>query len=420
MKIKVGVIGLGYVGLPLVLLLTKKKINTLGFDLDEKKISKLKKNISYISDAKNSDLHSINKKQLYCMKDIQNIKYCDYIVFCLPTPLKNNAPDLSYINNAFNNCYDFLRKNQTIILESTVYPGATEEIFVKKLNKKFVIGENFFLCFSPERIDPGNQKFKNKNYKNITKLISGYTNNCTNNIKKLYSKIFKKIFICQNIKIAETAKLFENSFRSVNIGLSNEFKMLCHKLKINIFSVLDAAETKPFGFKRFDPGPGVGGHCIPIDPLFVKWIGKKNNFNTHFITLSNKTNNKVTTWTINKILDIYKKNNFKYGRKILFLGATYKKNVNDLRESVSIKIFNYFLKKKIPFDFYDPYVNKIKLKQKSIKSISNLKKIKKYCLTVLLVDHDLFDLEIIYKKSNTLIDTRGKFNTTNGKKLINL
>ena len=194
--------------------------------------------------------------------------------------------------------------------------------------------------------------------------------------------------------------------------------MLCDKLKINIFSVLNAAETKPFGFTRFNPGPGVGGHCIPIDPLFIKWIAKKNNFNTQFITLSNKTNIKVTTWTINKIMKIYKKNFLERKRKILFLGATYKKNVNDIRESPSIQIFNYFFEKKIPFDYYDPFVKKINLKKGLLKSIKSLKELKEYSMTVLLVDHDIFDLKNIYQKSHMIIDTRGKFNKEFDKKII--
>ena len=419
MSIKVGVIGLGYVGLPLLCSLTKNKINTYGFDIDTKKINKLKKNISYISDLKNSDLINLNKKKLFTMKNIKEIKYCDYIIFCLPTPITNKkAPDVSYIKDAFKNCFSFLRKNQTVILESTVYPGATEDIFIKKIKKKFLIGENFFLCFSPERIDPGNQKYKNKKYENVTKLVSGYTKHCTKKITFLYNKIFKKIFICENIKIAETAKLFENSFRSVNIGLSNEFKMLCNKLKINIFSVLDAAETKPFGFTRFDPGPGVGGHCIPVDPLFISWIGKKNNYDTKFINLSNKVNNQVTTWVSKKILQTYQKIQPRHSGKVLFLGATYKKNINDTRESSSLKIFDYFMHNKIAFDYYDPYVNEVKIKKRSIKSISNLKKIEDYSLVVLLVDHDLFDLEFIYRKSFAIIDTRGRFINKKYKKVI--
>ena len=422
MNIKVGIIGLGYVGLPLLHSLTKKKINTYGFDIDKKKISNLKKNISYISDLKKSDLVTINKKKLFSIKDIKQIKYCDYIIFCLPTPIKKkeNAPDLSYIKNAFESCFKFLRKNQTIILESTVYPGATEDIFIKKLKKKFLIGENFFLCFSPERIDPGNQKFKYKKYENVTKLISGYSNYCIKKISFLYNKVFKKTFICENIKIAETAKLFENSFRSVNIGLSNEFKMLCSKLNINLFSVLDAAETKPFGFKRFDPGPGVGGHCIPIDPLFVSWIGKKNNFNTQFINLSHKVNNQITIWTSKKILQTYKKIQLRHSGKVLFLGAAYKKNVNDSRESPALKIFDYFIQNKIPFNYYDPYIKEVKIKKKLIKSIDNLKKIENYSLVVLLVDHNVFNLELIFRKSFAIVDTRGKFNNKKNKKVVSL
>ena len=421
MKKIIGVIGLGYVGLPLLYLLTKNNYIVYGFDSDLEKISKLKKSISYISDLKNKQIKSLNKKYLFTMENIKLIENCDYIIFCLPTPLRKKIPDMSFVDQAFNSCYEHLRENQTIILESTVYPGATEEIFVKKLLKKFVIGKNFFLCYSPERIDPGNSQYKSRKYAKITKLISGHTEKCEKKITELYKIIFKKIYLCETIKIAETSKLFENSFRSVNIGLSNEFKMLCNKLRINIFSVLNAAETKPFGFTRFDPGPGVGGHCIPIDPLFISWIGNKNNFNTGFINYSHKINKKITSWVINKIERIYNSKKKTKKTKILFIGITYKKNVNDTRESPSLKIVESFDKKNILLDYYDPYVSKIRVNNKFLISIKNLNNINKYLFTVLLVDHQSINLKKVYKNSKLIIDTRGKFfNINSDKKVVSL
>ena len=279
---------------------------------------------------------------------------------------EKNCPDMSHIENCFNQIYKYLRKNQTIILESSVYTGATKDIFEKKINKKFKLGKNFFLCYSPERIDPGKEKNDQKTaYKNITKLISGHSNKCLEKIRFLYSKVFKSTYACDSIEIAETAKLLENIYRSVNIGLVNEMKILAHKLNLNIHKVIDAAASKPFGFTEFSPGPGVGGHCIPIDPIVMSWLAKKNKSETKFINLSAQTNKNVTFWIIKKILQKLKKID-----KILVLGLTYKKDINDLRESPSFKIFKTLILKKYNINYKDPYIKNIKVNTKSI--IQNL------------------------------------------------
>ena len=300
-KKKIGIIGLGYVGLPLYLLISKK-YETFGFDLNEEKIDLLKKNKSYISDISNNELKRLKKQNILSMDKIKSISKCDYIIFCLPTPLKNNAPDMTFIISAFNRMFKHLKKNQTIILESTVFTGATSEIFVKKLNKKFKIGRNFYLGYSPERIDPGKDAINQKlEYKNITKLVSGYSEKCKTKIIDLYKNIFSNIYSCKSIEVAETAKIFENIFRAVNIALVNEMKMITNKLKLNIHDVVDAAASKPFGFRRFIPGPGVGGHCIPVDPIFMSWLAKRKKQETKFINLSTVINHNVTSWTLKKI-----------------------------------------------------------------------------------------------------------------------
>jgi UDP-N-acetyl-D-glucosamine dehydrogenase len=414
----VGIIGLGYVGLPLLIELRRKKFNTFGFDKDSNKIKSLRKKKSPISDVLDKDLNIFSKKNFCSSDEYYKISLCDYIIFCLPTPFSNKKPDMSFICDALKGCYNYLRENQTIILESTVYPGATEKIFVQKLSKKFILGKNFYLCFSPERIDPGRTKNKFKVFSQIDKLISGYTKNCLERVDGLYSKIFKRVHKCESIKIAEMSKLYENSFRSVNIALANEFKMMADKMNINIFSVLNAASTKPFGFTRFNPGPGVGGHCIPIDPLFLKWISKKYNFKTGFIDHSHNINLKVTKWVINKISKNLLLMNSK---KILFLGATYKKDVNDVRESPALKIINNFKKNKsFKVDYYDPYINKINIFDKKINSIKNLDKISSYDVVILLVDHSSLNFKKIHSNSKFIIDTRGIFYNFFSKKVLSI
>ncbi len=413
-KLKVGIIGLGYVGLPLLLLINKK-FNVFGFDKDVNKVNLLKKKKSYISDVKNSELKKISSDIFYSTSDYNKISLCDYIIICLPTPLKKNCPDMSYIENCFSEIYKYLKKHQTIILESSVYTGATKNIFEKKLNKKFKLGKNFYLCYSPERIDPGQNKNDQKTaYENITKLISGYTNKCLKKISSFYGSVFKSIYECDTIEIAETAKLLENIYRSVNIGLANEMKMLTHKLNINIHKVIDAAGSKPFGFRKFSPGPGVGGHCIPIDPIFMSWLAKKNNKDSKFINLSVQANKKVTDWTIKNILQRLKKRD-----KILLLGLTYKKDINDMRESPSLKIFKSLILKKYNISYKDPYINNIKINSKTYSSISPIN-YNKFDAILLLTDHADFDYKKILKQGKLIFDTRGKYKKSNSSKIIHL
>ncbi len=413
-KINVGVIGLGYVGLPLLLLINKK-FNVFGFDKDNHKINMLKKKLSYISDVKNNELKKLDPNIFCYGSEYHKLSLCDYVIICLPTPLKKNIPDMSYIENCFSEIYNNLKKNQTIILESSVYTGATKKIFEKKINKKFKIGKNFFLCYSPERIDPGQDKFNEKTkYVNITKLISGHSKKCLAKIRFLYKSVFKTIYECNSIEVAETAKLLENIYRSVNIGLVNEMKIISHKLNLNIHKVIDAAGSKPFGFRKFSPGPGVGGHCIPIDPVFMSWLAKKNNSESKFINLSVQANKRVTDWTIKNIIQRLKKKS-----KIILLGLTYKKDVNDMRESPSLKIFKSLILKKYNVKYYDPYVKNVKINNKFYSSIS-VKDYSKFDNILLLTDHSNFKYNKILKEGKSIIDTRGRYKSSNSPKVIHL
>ena len=413
-KLNVGIIGLGYVGLPLLLLINKK-FNVFGFDKDIDRINLLKKGISYNSDIKNSELKRLRSNTFYSNINYNKISICDYIIICLPSPLKKNCPDMSHIENCFTEIYKYLRKNQTIILESSVYTGATKDIFEKKINKKFKLGKNFFLCYSPERIDPGKRNIENQTaYKNITKLISGHSNKCLKKIKFLYGQVFNSIYECDSLEIAETAKLLENIYRSVNIGLVNEMKILTHKLNLNIHKIIDAAASKPFGFTKFLPGPGVGGHCIPIDPIFMSWLAKKNKSETKFINLSVRANKNVTYWITKNILQRLKKTD-----KILVLGLTYKKDINDLRESPSLKILKKLIVKKYNINYKDPYIKNINVNGKIYYSTST-NNYNKFDAILLLTDHSDFNYKKILKEGKLIFDTRGKYKKFNSSKISHL
>jgi len=422
-KISVGVIGLGYVGLPMLHLLSQKKINCYGFDIDEHKIRNIKKNISYISDLTNTNLKIINKNKIFSMREIENINKVDYIIFCLPTPLnKQKAPDMSIIKNAFNSVKKHLRKNQTIILESTVYPGATKDIFYNHLSKKFSVGKNFYLCYSSERISPG--QINKKEYKfflhNTTKVVSGFNRQSEKNINYLYKKIFKKLYLAKSLEIAEMSKLLENSYRSVNIGLVNELKIICNKLNLNIHEVLETSKTKPFGFSAFYPGPGVGGHCIPIDPVFINWIAKKNGTKANFIDLARKTNIGISDWVINEIIKREKKiKDKKTVKRILIIGMAYKKDVNDIRESPSIKIYKKLTNYNNLIDFHDDKVKQVKLNKKIIFS-KPLNHCSKYDYVILCTAHSNLNKKKLLKFSKKIFDTRGAFAEKNYKKVIQL
>ena len=319
-KAIIGIIGLGYVGIPLLKNFLKKNFKLIGIDQSLKKINLLKKAINPINNKK----EIFYKKKPFFSTNYKYLKNADIIIICLPTPLNNDkSPDMSYINQCRKNLFKFLRPNQLLILESTTYPGTTNELFYEKLNKKFKFGENFFLGYSPEREDPGNQVFK---LSNTVKLISGKTNNCLKLTYTLYKKVVKKLHKVESLETAEMTKLFENVFRSVNIGLVNEMKIVCDKMNLDINQIINAAKTKKFGFMPFYPGPGLGGHCIPIDPHILTWKAKKYGVQTKFINLSAKINSKMPNFVLKKLLDDIKKNYKKVNKiKVFILGAAYKK-----------------------------------------------------------------------------------------------
>ncbi len=414
-KALIGVFGLGYIGLPRCIQFARKGFKVIGFDIDLKKIKLLKSKKSYLTTIEDKQLNLINKN-LNVTNDFSYAKKLDIIIFCLPTPLKKNRPDLSYIKITLQKIKKYLQKDQLFILESTSYPGTTEEEILEPLKKKFKIGKNFYISFSPERDDPGR---KINTYK-VPRIVSGFTNKCKNLSRSLYKNIFKTIVDVETIKIAEMAKIYENVYRAVNIGLVNELKKIAYKMNIDVHKVIEAAKTKPYGFSAFYPGPGLGGHCIPIDPFYLSWKAKQHGIKTEFIELSGKINKSMPNWVVSILSKNLNKAKFRNKTKVLVLGVTYKNNINDTRESPGLKIIDILLKKNFSVSYSDPFVSSLGKyrdynfsKMKSVKLNKN--NLKKFSAVVLVTDHDKFNKKLILENANLVIDTRNFFKENNQK-----
>ena len=418
-KFQVGIIGLGYVGLPLAIRFLNAKINVIGFETDSDKNNLIQNGICYIENKKFKNDKYFRAFRKNVTSDYSKLSSVDIIIVCLPTPLtKSNKPDISILKKCANKISRYLKENQMFILESTVYPGATIEIY-KILNKykKYKLGYNFFLSFSPERENPGDKLFS---YKYTPKVVSGYSPICLKIAFNIYKLIARKVFLAKSINVAEMSKLLENTFRSVNIGLVNEFKIISNKLKINIWDVIEAAKTKNFGFRAFHPGPGVGGHCIPIDPLYLSWILEKKNINTNLIKTSSKLNSSMPDWVTKKLFAYLKKNKNK-SNKITVFGLSYKKNTKDMRGSPAMEIIKKLIKKKYRIKFYDPLIKKVNYENKyfsknsiSLKSAYNLKK----DITIIATDHSNINYKKIFKTSKIIFDTRGVYKKYVSDKLV--
>ncbi|MCD6579316.1 nucleotide sugar dehydrogenase [bacterium] len=403
----VGVIGLGYVGLPLLSAFSKNGIKTIGFDVDERKTISLKKGVSYIQDVKNSDIKKI-KGLFKATNKIKDLNEADAILICVPTPLrKTKDPDISYIIKALETIQKLNYKGKLIVLESTTYPGTTEEILLPELENggKYKVGKDFFLAFSPERVDPGN---KNYNIENTTKVVGGVTKKCTDLTAKLYSLAIEKVYPVSSTRVAESVKLLENIYRSVNIGLINEMAQLCHRMGIDIWEIVNAAATKPYGFMPFYPGPGLGGHCIPLDPFYMSWKAKSYDFNTKFIELAGDVNGQMPYFVVELAYDIL--NKYKKainGSNVLILGVAYKKNIDDLRESPAIDVMRILEEKGAKISYHDPYVASMKLGERVIKSKQLTPKLLKSTdIAILITDHTNIDYKKILDNKVPVLDTR--------------
>ena len=413
---KIGIIGLGYVGLPLSIRFSQENFKVVGFDIDKEKVEILNSGNSYIKHIKEDDISAMSNNGFSASTDFSQISNIDVIIICVPTPLGvHNEPDLSYIYGTLENIKPYLKENQLIILESTTYPGTTEEILVPFINsiqnQKFTLGVNFFLGYSPEREDPGN---KNYTTQTIPKVVSGVTQNCLELTKELYDQIIDRTVLVSSPKVAEMTKIMENIYRAVNIGLVNELKMVADKMDIDIYEVINAAATKPFGFTPYYPGPGLGGHCIPIDPYYLTWKAREIGMNTRFIELAGEINTLMPHYVVEKVGEaLNSASKAIKGSKILVLGLAYKKNVDDTRESPSLRMMELLMKKGADVQYSDPYLPLAPKTRKfnfDLKSVELTKKnIEAFDLVLLSTDHDAFNYDFINKEARIIVDTRGVF-----------
>ena len=405
---EIGIIGLGYVGLPLAVEFAKAGFKVSGFDTDKQKTSQIKKGISYILDVPSEDIKDlISTGRLSATTDKDLLNKMDVIIICVPTPLrKTKEPDISYILSATDDIANNLRRGQLIILESTTYPGTTEEIILTKLGADSLkVGKDFFLAFSPERVDPGNAKYKTKD---IPKVVGGVTETCTELTKHLYSQIIKEVISVSSTRSAEMVKLLENTYRIVNIGLINEITLLCNKMGVSVWEIIDAAKTKPFGFMPFYPGPGVGGHCISTDPHYLSWKARTYGFETRFIELAEETNSYMPHYVVDKItggLNTRKK--ALKGSKILIVGVTYKKDINDMRESPALAITNSLIEKEAKVQYHDPLVPNFKIDGLELSSVALTKEnIASSDCVAIITNHSSIDYRLIVDNAILIVDTR--------------
>lgn len=406
-KANVAVIGLGYVGLPLAISFAQKGFKIFGIDTNEKRIERLKQGQSYITDVKNKDFASLVRKGILNVStDFSRLQEADVVIICVPTPIKRKyTPDISYMVSAVRSIAKYLHPGMLIILESTTYPGTTEELIQVELEKSGLkAGQDFFLAFSPERIDPGNKNF---DVTRIPKVVGGITETCTQLTALMYGQAIKHIHRVSSAKAAEMTKLLENSFRIVNIGWINEIAQACHKMNIDVWEVIEAAKTKPFGFMPFYPGLGVGGHCIPEDPLYLYWKAKRYGINSKFIKLAADTNAHMPNYVVHRLESFLKKPLSR--SRILVVGVTYKKDVKDLRKSPAIRLVE-LLKSHSTVDYYDPLVPFLKIGGIDLKSVVfQPKVIKSYDCVVIAVDHSAIDYDAIRKNASRIFDVRNVY-----------
>ncbi len=418
-KAIIGIFGLGYVGLPLTIMFVNAGFKVIGFDTNKNKVEVLNSGKSYINDIDDADIKKIKKNNFFATDNFSDATKIDIIIICVPTPLNDHRePNLEYVKNTLSKLSPYLRSEQLLSLESTTYPGTTREIVlpvIESVNLK--IGYNFFVIYSPERIDPGNKFFKTQQ---IPKIVGGITDQCCEIGHALYEQSVQSVIKVSSTETAEMTKLLENIYRSVNIGLVNEMKIICDAMKIDIHEVIKAASTKPFGFTPFVPGPGLGGHCIPIDPFYLTWKAKEYGLNSRFIELAGEVNTKMPHWVIQKISDTL--NNMGKsikGSKILILGIAYKKNIDDMRESPAVVIMDILSKKGAKINYSDPHILKFpKIRKYSFNLDSVIltpKKLEDFDIIILTTDHDSFDYELILKHGKVIVDTRGVFENKNVK-----
>jgi len=406
---QIGVIGLGYVGLPLAMEFVRAGFHVTGIDVDQEKVKKLNRGENYIQDIKDESVkNAVEMNQLSATSDFSVIQNLDAIFICVPTPLnKQKNPDISFINQVMENMKDFIHHDMLIVLESTSYPGTTRELILPEMESKGLrVGHEFYLCFSPERVDPGNEKYKTAN---TPKILGGITPKCGEMGEFLYETIVEQVVKVSSPETAEMVKLLENTFRAINIGLANEVAIMCEKLGIDVWEVIDAAATKPFGFMKFTPGPGLGGHCIPIDPHYLSWKLKTLDYNARFIELASEMNTSMPFHIVDLVREGLNRNGKGiFGSQIIVIGVAYKKNVDDVRESPALDIMKLLDNDGAELSFYDPYVSFVRLNGNRMMGIETLTKetLNNSDAIVIMTDHDQIDFQFVEENSDLIIDSR--------------
>ena len=400
-KYQLGVVGLGYVGLPLAVEASLQGLNVVGYDINSERVDNINNGLSPIEDISNEQLSSA-LKNFHPTTNSKELSECRNVVISVPTPLTDYQPDLSYVIDAAKTVGENLVSNQVVILESTTYPGTTIEVLIPNLEKRsgLIAGKDFFVGYSPERIDPGNKIWK---FKNTPKVISGMNDDSTKKIKEFYESIIDETVVVNGTKEAEMVKLLENTYRHVNIALINELAMLCEMLDIDIWEVVNAAKTKPFGFESFKPGPGVGGHCIPVDPEYLSFKTRQIGKPVRFVELAQEINNSMPTYVVNRVSDLLNSNDkILRNSKILLLGVAYKKDISDMRESPAVDIAQLLLNKSVEVSFYDPFVEEFSVSGDSINKETDEKAFNNYDMILVLTPHTKFK-EINFSNLETII-----------------
>ncbi len=417
---KVGIVGLGYVGLPLAVEFAKAGFEVTGIDLSDSKIARINDGDSYIGDIPSATLKPlVEGGKLKATADFSAIRDLDTVNICVPTPLrKTKDPDMSYIVSACGEIAKFFHPGMLVILESTTYPGTTDEVVLPMLEQGGLkAGTDFFLCFSPERVDPGNPKF---NTSNIPKVVGGTTPACSEMGRLFYSQALQKVVAVSSTQVAEMVKLLENTFRMINIGLANEIALMCDRMGINVWEVIDAAATKPFGFMPFYPGPGLGGHCIPIDPFYLSWKTKQAGIEARFIELAGYINGQMPHFVVDKIQNALNEHTKPLkGSHVHVLGVAYKKDIDDVRESPALDIMLLLKRRGARITFSDPHVASLQLDGEKV-SAEDVSAVASADCTVVVTDHSVFNYRKIAEQAKLIVDTRNALKGISSDKIVRL
>ncbi|MFA4843169.1 MAG: nucleotide sugar dehydrogenase [Candidatus Omnitrophota bacterium] len=424
-KVKIAVVGLGYVGLPLAIEFAKRGLFVVGIEIDRDRLAHLRRKETYITDVTSGQLQQVLAAGRFSAKgDFKCLKEIDVVIICVPTPLRRKYhPNISYIKQAVRAIARNMACGTLVILESTTYPGTTEEVILPLLEaggRRH--GKDFYLAFSPERIDPNNKDFP---VHKIPKVVGGITKDATELASLVYRNIIEKVVPVSSPRVAEAAKLLENTFRLINIGMIDELAMMCHKMGIDIWEVIEAASTKPFGFMPFYPGPGVGGHCIPKDPLYLYWKARHHGFKSRFIKLASDVINYMPEYVVDRVLTLVKRENRQSAKtdkaRILVIGVTYKKDVKDLRKAPPIDIIDVLQKKGVGVSYYDPLIPYLKMNHVDLKSIKLTKEeLGNFDCVIIATDHSLLDYGFILKNSRMIFDTRNIYRNAKSDKVVRL